>query len=97
MYQPLTVSTEKKERLLDKLSRIEGRIRGLQKMIHDDRNTVDILMQVSASYEALRVVSKSLIQDYIQDSLPSGLMATSNEKREEAYDQLLDVLYKYIK
>jgi len=97
MYQPLCITQDKKTHLLEKLKRIEGRVRGLQRMIDEDRNTVDILMQISASYEALRVVSKSMIQNFIEDSLPTGLMASNTEKRDEAYDQLLDVLYKYIK
>ena len=97
MYQPLSITRDKKKHILEKLKRIEGRVRGLQRMIDEDRNTMDVLMQISASYEALRVVSKHMIQNYIEDSLPTGLMASSTEKRDEAYDQLLDVLYKYIK
>ena len=55
---------EQKEEVTEKLKRIEGRVRGLSRMVEDDRDSVDILTQLSSTYESLRVVSKSIIRQY---------------------------------
>ena len=87
----------KKEVSLNKLKRIEGRIRGLITMVEEDRSCEDVLMQISASHEALRVAAKQFIQSYLEENIMRGLTATNSERRNEAYDELLSVLYKYIK
>ena len=87
----------KLKEITDKLKRIEGRVRGLGRMIEDRRDSMDILMQISATHESLRVVSKSVVQSYLQDQIPKGLMATNASRREDAYGELLEVLYKYVK
>ena len=92
-----TLTRQKKDELLDKLKRIKGRVEGLSRMIEDDRASEDILMQISATHEALRVAAKSMIQQYLETSISTGLMATNTTRKEEAYDELIDLLYKYVK
>ena len=52
--------------MVDKLNRIEGRIRGF-KMVEDDRQVEDIMMQVTATYESLRVAMKSLVRKHMEE------------------------------
>ncbi|MDA1354240.1 MAG: metal-sensitive transcriptional regulator [bacterium] len=93
----LTMNTTKRDQALNKLKRVEGRVRGLIGMVEEGRDCEDILMQISATQEALRIAGKQFIQNYLEENVMRGLTATNSEKRDDAYEELLGVLYKYIK
>ncbi len=57
--------TPNKEDYLKRLRRIEGQIRGLQKMVEDDKYCIDILTQVSAATRALQSVALGLMEDHL--------------------------------
>ncbi len=57
--------TPNKEEYLKRLRRIEGQIRGLQKMVEDDKYCIDILTQVSAATKALQSVALALMEDHL--------------------------------
>jgi len=57
--------TQDKENYLKRLRRIEGQIRGLQKMVEDDKYCIDILTQVSAATRALQSVALGLLEDHL--------------------------------
>ncbi|MGC6368062.1 MAG: metal-sensitive transcriptional regulator [Candidatus Marinamargulisbacteria bacterium] len=94
-YKTETITKEEKKELIDKLNRIEGRIRGIGKMVEDDRQVEDIMMQVTATYESLRVAMKSLIKKHMEEFVTKGLISTNQQKRDEAYNQLINDLFKY--
>jgi len=92
-----TITKEDKKNVLEKLKRIEGRIKGISTMVEDERQVQDIMMQVTASYEALRIVMKTLIKKHMQDSIAKGLISTNQEKRDETYEKLLNDIFKYVR
>jgi CsoR family transcriptional regulator, copper-sensing transcriptional repressor len=57
--------TQDKDAYLTRLRRIEGQVRGLQKMVEDDKYCIDILTQVSAATRALQSVALGLMQDHL--------------------------------
>lgn len=57
--------TANKDDYLKRLRRIEGQIRGLQKMVEDDKYCIDILTQVSAATRALQAVALGLMEDHL--------------------------------
>src|SRR3984885_10832894 len=57
--------TPDKDRYLTRLRRIEGQVRGLQKMVEDDKYCIDILTQVSAVTSALQSVALGLLEDHL--------------------------------
>ena len=57
--------TSSKDEYLKRLRRIEGQVRGLQKMIEDDKYCIDILTQVSAATKALQSVALGLLEDHL--------------------------------
>ena len=57
--------TPSKEDYLKRLRRIEGQVRGLQKMVEDDKYCIDILTQVSAATRALQSVALGLLEDHL--------------------------------
>ena len=57
--------TQDKEQYLTRLRRIEGQIRGLQRMVEEDKYCIDILTQVSAATKALQSVALGLLEDHL--------------------------------
>ncbi|MGE5927249.1 MAG: metal-sensitive transcriptional regulator [Gemmatimonadota bacterium] len=86
------VDSEGKERNLRRLRRIEGQVRGLQKMVEEDRYCTDIMTQIASVHEALRGVSRELMRNHLRhctaDAVRSG-----EARAEEIYDELLELIY----
>jgi DNA-binding FrmR family transcriptional regulator len=57
--------TPEKDKYLKRLRRIEGQVRGLEKMVEDDKYCIDILTQVAAATSALQAVALGLLQDHL--------------------------------
>ena len=96
MNQTSVLTNEQKKSLEDRLKRIEGREKGLTKMIEDDRPNRDIMMQVLATIESLRLVNRTLIQDSLEDYVSTSLNSLNKEKKEASYQELMDLIYKYV-
>jgi len=88
------VDDEIKASNLRRLSRIEGQIRGIQRMIEDDRYCADILTQVSSAQEALRAVARALMRNHLSHCATHAFTTGSAQEREAMYDELLDIIYK---
>ena len=87
--------TKRQQReLVARLSRIEGQVRGLRKMVEEDRYCVDLLMQLSSVQEALRGVGKQVMRHYLQTC---ATKAIQGRNRDGIYDELMDAIYKYAK
>ena len=57
--------TQDKDAYLKRLRRIEGQVRGLQRMVEDDTYCIDVLTQISAATRALQAVAIGLLQDHL--------------------------------
>lgn len=79
---------------LKRLSRIEGQVRGLHKMIEDDRYCVDILIQVKAVTAALKKVEGELLKDHVDHCLAAAIASDDLSDREEKVAELVDLLSK---
>jgi CsoR family transcriptional regulator, copper-sensing transcriptional repressor len=90
----LAVDPDTKARNLTRLRRIEGQIRGLQKMVEDDRYCADILTQISSAHEALRSVGRELMRNHLKHCAASAIAAGGAE-RDAMYDELVDMMYKH--
>ena len=83
-----------KDANLKRLRRIEGQIRGLQKMVEEDRYCADILMQISSVHEALRSVGRELMRNHLKHCATSAI-AQGPESAEPMYDELVDLMYRH--
>ncbi|QUH04992.1 metal-sensitive transcriptional regulator [Saccharopolyspora erythraea] len=84
--------TEDKEGYLKRLRRIEGQIRGLQRMIDEDEYCIDILTQVGAASKALQAVSLGLIEQHLKHCVAEAVTeggAVADEKLREANDAIV--------
>ncbi len=88
------VDTEIKASNLRRLSRIEGQIRGIQRMVEDDRYCADILTQVTSAQEALRAVARALMRNHLAHCATHASRTGSTEERQAMYDELLEMIYK---
>jgi DNA-binding FrmR family transcriptional regulator len=93
-------SNKKKERsekeykdLLNRLKRIEGQVRGVEKMVEKDAYCVDILTQVSAITAALNSFNKTLLANHIRTCVADGI----REGNDETIDELVTTLQKLMK
>ena len=78
---------------LTRLRRVEGQIRGIQKMVEEDRYCADILGQLSAVQEALRSVGRELIRNHLKHCARHALRAGGAEA-DAMCDELVDLFHK---
>ena len=75
---------EHKKDLLDRLRRIEGQVRGLQRMVEEDQYCIDILTQVNSATAALRAMGFGLLDDHVRHCVRESIEhGTGDEKVEE--------------
>ncbi|WP_158748445.1 metal-sensitive transcriptional regulator [Acidobacterium sp. S8] len=89
-----SVDPEIKAATLRRLARIAGQIRGLEKMVEQERYCADILVQISSVQEALRGTSRHLMRNHLQHCATDAIKKGS-ESAEAMYDELLDLVYKH--
>lgn len=78
---------------LKHLARIEGQVRGLIRMVEEDRYCADIVMQVSAVRESLQSVAKNLLRNHLKHCA-SAAIREKGERADAMYDELVDLIGK---
>jgi DNA-binding FrmR family transcriptional regulator len=89
------VDPDIKDRNLKRLRRIEGQIRGLQKMVESDRYCADILTQISSAHEALRAVGRELMRNHLKHCAAAAIRSDDPADADARYDELVDMMYKH--
>lgn len=84
---------DEKKKLITRLNRIEGQIRGLQAMVEDDRYCVDIFVQVSAVQSALNSFNKELLARHIRTCVAEDI----RKGNDEAINELCELLKKQMR
>ncbi len=92
----MAVDPEIKGKNLRRLKRIEGQVRGLQRMVEEERYCADILTQLSSVQEALRAVGRELMRNHLRHCAATAIRE-SDEQAEVMYDELIDLMYKHIR
>lgn len=91
----VAVDPEIKAANLVRLRRIEGQVRGLQKMVEEDRYCPDILTQIASVHEALRAVGKGLLRNHLKHCATEALRAGDPGRAEMVYDELVQMIYRH--
>lgn len=89
------VSLEIKSANLKRLKRIEGQIRGLARMIEDDRYCPDIMVQISSVQEALRAVGRGLMRNHLRHCATQAIRKGNSAQAEATYDELMKLIYTH--
>ena len=88
------VDKDGKARNLARLRRIEGQVRGLQKMVDEERYCVDVMTQIASVHEALRSVGRELMRNHLKHCVASAV-STGPARADAACDELVDLFYKH--
>jgi DNA-binding FrmR family transcriptional regulator len=91
------VDPEIKEANRHRLRRIEGQIRGLQKMVDRDRYCADIITQIASVQEALRGVARNLMKNHLHHCAAKALKSGKQAETEAMYEELLELVYKHLR
>ena len=81
--------------LLLRLRRVEGQVRGVQKMVEDERYCPDVLVQMSAIHESLRAVERALMKDHLQHCATEALRSGDAKQAQRTYDELTELFYRH--
>jgi CsoR family transcriptional regulator, copper-sensing transcriptional repressor len=91
------VDPQLKEANLKRLRRIEGQVRGLQKMVEEDRYCADIITQVASVQEALRGVARNLMRNHLRHCAAKALRSGKKAESEAMFDELLETIYAHLR
>jgi DNA-binding FrmR family transcriptional regulator len=91
------IDPDVRKRVAGRLKRIEGQVRGVQKMVEEERYCADVLMQLSAIQESLRGVAQVLLRNHLQHCATDAIRSGDGERREAMYDELTDLFFKHVR
>lgn len=95
MVQQTHGYSSQSDKLHSRLKRIEGQVRGVQKMLEEDRYCVDILVQLAAIKSATHQVALSILESHTRGCVKDALV--SGEQSQEKIDELMDVIRQFTK
>ena len=83
---------DSKTSLQKRLSRIEGQVRGVSKMVEDDRYCIDIVTQIAAAKAALRRVEEEILREHISHCVEHAIVSGDAGEQRRKVAELMDVL-----
>ena len=84
-----------KQALIKRLHRIEGQVRGIERMIEDDRYCIDVLTQISAATTALETVAFKVLDDHVGHCVAGALASGDPAVAEEKSKELLAAVHRF--
>jgi CsoR family transcriptional regulator, copper-sensing transcriptional repressor len=84
-----------KDALVKRLRRIEGQVRGIERMVEDDRYCVDILTQIAAVETALEAVASKVLEDHVTHCVAGALASGDEEAARAKTDELLAAVNRF--
>ena len=85
--------TQQKDELLKRLARVEGQVRGVSRMVEDDRYCIDVLTQISAVQSALEAVALGLLDGHVRHCV----VGATGEAQVERMDELMAAVGRLVK
>jgi len=86
-----------KDALIKRLHRIEGQVRGIERMVEDDRYCIDILTQIGAVKTALEQVGSKLLEDHVTHCVAGALASGDEGAANEKTTELLSAVQRFVK
>jgi DNA-binding FrmR family transcriptional regulator len=88
------MNQERKPKLLNRLNRIGGQVKGVAKMVEDERYCIDILTQIQAIRAALGKVETELLRDHIGHCVHEAFASGNSETQRQKTEELVEVLHR---
>jgi CsoR family transcriptional regulator, copper-sensing transcriptional repressor len=98
MTQPATPTygyTPDKESLVKRLHRIEGQVRGVERMVDENRYCIDIITQISAVTTALEAVAFKILDEHVNHCVAGALASGDEQVAAEKSRELLDAVHRF--
>jgi CsoR family transcriptional regulator, copper-sensing transcriptional repressor len=89
--------TENKDKLLKRLARAEGQVRGIARMVEEDRYCIDILTQLAAVDTALEGVALEILDDHVKHCVAGALSSGDQAEAATKIDELLAAVRRFTK
>jgi CsoR family transcriptional regulator, copper-sensing transcriptional repressor len=89
--------TEDKDKILKRLARVEGQVRGIARMVEQDRYCIDILTQLAAADTALEGVALSILDDHVRHCVTNALASGDQAEAVTKTRELLDAVRRFAK
>jgi CsoR family transcriptional regulator, copper-sensing transcriptional repressor len=86
---------ERRDELLTRLRRIEGQVRGLQRMLEEDRYCIDVLTQISSATRALQGVAVNLLDEHVRHCVRDAITEGA-DAADDKVDEALEVIHRLI-
>jgi DNA-binding FrmR family transcriptional regulator len=93
----IAVDPDLKSANLTRLRRIEGQIRGLQKMVEEDRYCADVIIQIASVQEALRSVGRALMKNHLHHCASEAIRHGDEGEAAAMYEELLELVYRHLR
>ena len=93
--KPVYGYTTEKDALIKRLHRIEGQVRGVEKMVEDDRYCIDILTQVAAVNTALESLAYKMLDDHVRHCVAGALTSGDEADALEKTEELLAAVHRF--
>jgi len=87
--------TKGKDALIKRLHRIEGQVRGIERMVADDRYCIDILTQISAVNTALESLAFKILDDHVRHCVAGALASGDEADAQKKTEELLDAVQRF--
>ena len=91
-YWTIAMKRESKPKLLDRLNRVEGQVRGIVRMVDDDRYCIDILTQLQAVRAALVRVESQLLKDHLGSCVETAIVSGDAKEQRKKAAELITLL-----
>lgn len=86
------MARDSKTSTISRLSRIEGQVRGLARMVEDDRYCIDIVTQIAAVRAALRRVEEEILRDHVAHCVEHAITSGDKADQRRKVKELMDVM-----
>lgn len=90
-------ASNNKDALIKRLKRIEGQVKGIQRMVEDERYCVDILVQISAIRSAINKVGSIILENHIKGCVADSIKNDDLEITDKKIQELMDTISKFTK
>jgi DNA-binding FrmR family transcriptional regulator len=84
-----------KEALVKRLHRIEGQVRGIERMVEDERYCVDVLTQIAAATTALESLAFEILEGHVESCVAGALSSGDEKVAEEKSRELLEAVHRF--
>ena len=89
------IQADNKDAMIKRLHRIEGQVRGVERMVDEERYCIDILTQIGAVTTALESLAQKLLEDHANHCVAGALAAGNREDAEVKTRELLDAVQRF--